>query len=106
MGLRIIGNGMSLAEAARHVERIRSDPSSALAAEIEGWDYPVSRLEVLMMDLWDLTAQMSGTKKPPRYPRPWKNPEDVKRHGDAAGRTPDEVKRLLKERFGHAPAPV
>lgn len=105
VGLSVIGRGMSLAEAARHVERFRSDPSSALAAEVEGWDHPVSRLEVLVMDLWDLTAASGGSRTPPRYPRPWRS-VDTRRHGDAAGRSPEEVKALLRERFGRREGPV
>lgn len=87
---------MSLSEAARHVERIRSDPASALAAELEGWDYPVSRLEAILMDLWDLEAAKSGAKKPPRYTRPWKSPGQQTKRGDAAGRTAEQVLDLLR----------
>jgi hypothetical protein len=96
---------MSLAEAARHVERIRRDPSSALAAEMEGWDYPVSRTEALLMDLWDVAAPHTY-KKPKPDPRPWKVSAEVKRHGNAAGRTPEQVKALLREHFGHPAGPV
>lgn len=107
VGLNIIGRGMSLSEAARLVEIIRADPSSALAAEIEGWAHPVSREAAVLMDLWDLTAIATGTKRPPRYERPWKQKGESSRHGDASGRTPDEVKALLRQaRLGHAEAPV
>lgn len=105
VGLNVIGRDMSLAEAARHVERFRADPSSALASETEGWEYPVSRTEALLMDLWDVAAPHTY-KKPKPYPRPWKTKGETRRRGDAAGRTPDEVKALLREHFGQPEAPV
>jgi hypothetical protein len=66
-GLNVIGRDMTLAEAARHAERFRADPSSALAAEIEGWEYPISREALTLMDLWDLTsiAQQLPKKRRP-----------------------------------------
>lgn len=86
---------------------IRADPSSALAAAVEGWDHPVSREAAVLMDLWDLTAAATGTRRPPRYERPWKAALETERHGNAAGRTPEEVKALLRERFGdRTPGPV
>lgn len=97
---------MSLAEASRLVGIIRADPSSALAASIEGWDHPVSREAAVLMDLWDLTAAVTGAKRPPKYTRPWKVASDTARHGNAAGRTPEEVKALLREHFGHSAGPV
>lgn len=108
LGLAVIGNGMSLAEAARHVERFRADPSSALAAEIEGWEYQFSREVALLMDLWDLTAAIATDpkKRPPTYPRPWKVTGATNRHGNAGGRTPEEVKALLRERFGQPQPPT
>lgn len=106
VGVSVIGRDMSLPEAARHVERFAADPSSALASEIRGWDHPVTRTEAVLMDLWDLTAAMSGAKRPPRYERPWKSPSTAERHGNAAGRTPEEVKAILRERFGQSEAPV
>lgn len=78
---------------------IRSDPSSAIAAAVEGWDRPVSRLELLIMDLWDLTAAAAaGGKKAPTYPRdPWKvKTGEVTRRGDNGGRTSDQVLELLR----------
>lgn len=106
VGLNVIGRDMSLAEAARLVAVIRSDPSSALAAAIEGWEHPVSREAAVLMDLWDLEAAKSGAKKPPTYPRVWKTPTQTRRRGDAAGRTPEEIKALLRENFGQPEAPV
>lgn len=93
----MIGRDMSLAEAARHVERFRADPSTALAAEVEGWVHPVPRIEAILMDLWDLTAAATGTRRPPRYRRPWAV-KDQNRHGKPRPRS--EVVEILN-RFGH-----
>jgi hypothetical protein len=94
-------------EALRLVRIIRSDPSSALAAEIEGWSHPVSRLEVVLMDLWDLTAAAATSKgKPPRYPRVWKAKGEATRHGNAAGLDPADVKRRLAEMAGRTLPPI
>lgn len=107
VGLNIIGRDMSLAEAARLVAIIGADPESALAAEVRGWEHPVSREVAVLMDLWDLTAAATGTKRPPRYVRPWKDPRQTKRIGDVAGRTPEEIKALLAgARQGLLEAPV
>lgn len=91
---------MSLTTAARQVQIIRSDPSSALAAAIEGWDHPISREAAILMDLWDLEYAKSGTKKPSRYPRPYVVKGEQVQRGKAGGRTPEEVKELLRTRFG------
>ncbi len=105
-GLRIIGEDMSLAEAARHVKRWLADPSSAVGAEVGSLEHPVSRELLVLMDIWDLEAAKSGAKRPPIYPRPWKQATQTKTRGDAAGRTPDQVKAMLKEQFGQPEAPV
>jgi hypothetical protein len=93
---------MSLAEAGRLFEILRADPSSALAAALEGWDHPVSREAAVLMDLWDLEAVKSGAKKPPKYPRVWKTAGDAKRYGNAAGMTREEV----LARLGRSDPPV
>ncbi len=94
-GLRSIGPEMSLSEAARLVEIIRADPSSALAASIGGWDYPVSREAAVLMDLWDLEAMKGAGKKAPRYHRPYKTAGQRERVGDAAGHSQADVIDLL-----------
>lgn len=96
---------MTLTEAARLVRILRSDPSSYLAAAVEGWDYPFSRELAAAADLWDLEHAKAGTKKPARYPRPIPQNDKIRR-GDAAGRTPEETKAILREQFGQPEAPV
>lgn len=97
---------MSLAEAARLTVILRADPSSAMTAAVEGWTHPVSREAAVLMDLWDLEHAKAGPKRRAEYPRAWKPSHEVRRRGDAAGRTPEEVKALLREHFGQPEAPV
>lgn len=106
LGLRSVGVTITLMEMARLLQIVRADPSSALAAAVEGWDHPVSREAAILMDLWDLEAAKSGIKQPPTYPRVWKVTGPSEQYGDAAGRSPEEVKALLRERFGQPEAPV
>lgn len=104
--LSTLPDPMGWDEAARLVTILRADPSSMLAAAVEGWDHPVSREVAVLMDLWDLEAAKTGAKRPPTYPRVWKAAREVAQSGDAAGRTPEEVKALLREKFGQPEAPV
>jgi hypothetical protein len=60
----------------------------------------------MVADLWDVAAPHTY-KKPQPYPRPIKPAAPTLRHGDAAGRTPEQVKALLKAaRSGLPDAPV
>ena len=108
-GLGIIGDGMSLAEAARLAVIIRSDPSSMIAAALEGWEHPISRAEIIALDQFDLELELNWDRKkngaPPRHRlRPGKQDERLRIHkGDAAGRTDAEVKALLRDYSQGAP---
>lgn len=68
---------MTWGEAIRHAHTLASDPSSMIAAALHGWDHPVTREALALMDLFDLQHQIAwaqGGKKGPRpkpYPRPW-----------------------------------
>lgn len=97
---------MTLAEAARLVLIIRKDPASQLAASIEGWEYPFSREQAAAADLWDLEYAKTGSQKPARYPRPFASGQEKTQRGDSAGRTPDEMKVLLRQHFGQPEAPI
>lgn len=83
-------------EAIRLARHLRGDPSSAIATAVEGWAYPLSRLEAMIADLWDLEHAKAGAKKPMTYPRPYKTDEKKVRHGTAAGRTPEQVREILR----------
>lgn len=92
---------MTLAEAARHAVTLRADPSSAIAAAIEGWDHPISREALVLMDLFDLEHSVNSKKTPkPHHGRPWASKGEVKRRGNAAGRTHEQVRQILNA-HGH-----
>lgn len=56
---------------------LAADPSSRVGAALNGWSRPASRLELVLMDQFDLSHQIAwgqgGGKgpKPKPYPRPW-----------------------------------
>lgn len=84
-------------EAIRLLGLLRKDPGSWLTASVEGWDYPLSREDAVLRDLWDLTLRLATNKSNKPYPRPFKaDAGDNERHGNAAGRTPAEVVALLR----------
>lgn len=87
---------MEWGEAIRLISLLRRDPTSWVASELEGWDHPISREALILMDLFDLDHKVAAGKKTPKpHPgRPWKN-RSVQRLGDVAGRTPDEVRAIL-----------
>lgn len=85
--------------------KLRADPGSHTAAAAEGWEYPFPRLEAMVADLFDAAAPHTY-KRPSPYPRPMQAPTPTRRHGNAAGRSPEEVKALLRERFGQSKPPV
>ena len=96
-------------EGIRLVRILGGDPSSQIAAAMNEWPHPVSHTDVILMDLWDMTAAAAhaGSKKqPPKYPRVWKVKGDTFRRGNAAGRTPEQVMAILREQFGQPEAPV
>lgn len=106
-GLSVIGDGMSLPEAARLALILRSDPSSMIAAAMEGWEYPVSRAEIIALDTYDLTLQLNWDRKkngpaPLHHLRPGKPQDDRQRtrRGDTKGRTTAEVIAILRH-HGH-----
>lgn len=94
---------MGWGEAVGHVRILRRDPSSQIAAAVEGWDHPLSREAAVLMDVWDLEYAKAGTKKREQYPRPFKTKArtTTERVGNAAGRSRDEVVAHLR-RLGHA----
>ncbi|WP_028474093.1 hypothetical protein [Nocardioides alkalitolerans] len=95
---------MTITEAARLVHQLMVDPGSHTFAAANEWTYPMSREAIVTADLFDLQhASKTGKKKPDPYPRPWPDPKKQKqtsRHGDAAGRSPEQVGEILKG-FGH-----
>ncbi len=76
---------------------LRSDPSSAIAASLEGWDHPIDRQTLAVLDLFDLTAAINAKKTPkPHGGRPWKQSDERRtRSGNARGRTNEQVVAIL-----------
>lgn len=73
-----------------------------MAAAIEGWDHPISREALILMDHFDLDmAVNAGKKKPKPYPRPWKVKGNVQKHGNTGGRSRAEVVKILND-LGHS----
>lgn len=88
---------MSWGEAWRLYNVLASDPSTAIAAAQEGWDYAVSRDFMATADLYDLTHQIAaGGKTVKPYPRPWRL-ADKSRFGRTS-LPQDKVRALLARR--------
>lgn len=68
---------MPWGEAWRLMELLARDPGSQVAAAFAGWEYPATRAELALMDLFDLTHHAAWARgggkgsKPKPYPRPW-----------------------------------
>lgn len=95
--LSVVGESMTWGEAVRLVRVLRSDPSSALAAAVEGWDYGMTRESLLLLDLFDLEHAKAGVKNPkPHWMRPGKPQQNSQRHGNRAGRSNSAVLALVR----------
>lgn len=106
LGLRDVGDRITLAEIARLAVILRRDPSSAVAAALEGWDYPISREALAILDLYDLTmaANSDGKKGTPKPHggRPWPlDNKQERRWGNTGGRSREEVVAILNA-HGHS----
>lgn len=88
-------------EALDLVRVLRSDPSTMLAASVEDWEYPLSRTEAILADMWDLSYAKAGAKKRERYPRPFKQAGSSQHWGDTGGRSREEVEAILLARGRH-----
>lgn len=109
--LSVIGKTMSWGEAWRQVAELCLDPASHVAAAVSGFDYPIGREALLLMDAYDLTVHIAwaqgGRKgsKPKPYPRPWRA-EGSRRAKPSAELSQDEVIAALR-RAGHTvPVPT
>lgn len=100
MSLDCVPESVGWDEALDLVRVLRSDPSSQLAASVEGWEYPLARGDWMLADLIDIQGTKSAGKKWKSYPRPMRVEPDQSRHGNADGRTPDQIKELLRTGFG------
>lgn len=111
---------MSWGEAWRVYTVLAKDPSSAIAAAQEGWDYPLQREALILADLYDLTHQIAtGGKAPKPYPRPFDMRDKTRigkttlpvdkvlallaRRGPATSPAPQKRPRDARGRFVSAP---
>ena len=100
-----VPEAMPWGEAIRLTGLLRRDPSSWVAASLEGWEFPISREAVYLLDLFDLEHAKASKKAKPHEGRPWKRKGETRRRGSAAGRTPAEVKAILRSQFGQPEQP-
>lgn len=87
---------MTFGEAWRLLHMLLADPSSWVTAAVTGWDYPVTRADLTMRELYDLQHTSKAKRKPAPFPRPWdKQPQRV---GAGTSLTIAEF-RAIKERL-------
>ena len=98
--LKVVGRSMPWGEACRLTGELARDTASHVCAALNGWEFPATREALVLMDLYDAYAAVKF-KRPQPYPRPWQTGEkSTRQRGNAAGRTPEEVRRILNE-HGH-----
>lgn len=99
-----VGESMTWCESALLFASLLTDPSSHIAAAVEGWENPITREALILMDLFDLDhAVAAGKHKPKPHPgRPFRIDLNKSRKGNSAGRSVAEVKAILAA-HGHAP---
>ena len=110
IGLRDIGQAdafgrvaCSITEAARFVGELLIDTSSHTLPAVRGWDFPASRAELALFDLFDL-QQAKGVEKKARhrlkpYQRPWPDEKTTEQVG--GGDVTDAQVIDLMARLGH-----
>lgn len=87
-------------EAVDLAQIIHADPSSAVAAAALGWDYPMSREALILLDTFDLQHAANSSKRPKPHPmRPKSQSKRTNRYGNTGGRSVEQVKELLRRRY-------
>lgn len=100
-GFDVVPDEIGWDEALDLVRLLRKDPSSQLAASIEGWDYPFERVGWVLAHMNDV-FEAAHLKKPSGYnPRPVKAKDKWRRFGNTGNRTRAEVVAILNAR-GHS----
>ncbi|MPZ66165.1 MAG: hypothetical protein GEU83_11840 [Pseudonocardiaceae bacterium] len=98
----IFDGRMTYAEAWRLTTELAADPTSRVAAAINGWDHPFSQEAAILADLFDVTV--AANTEPKRrnqtrpYPRPW--PSDQGQRSKPATVDQSTVRAALAAR-GH-----
>lgn len=62
---------MTWGEAWRLVQILLADPSSWVAAVTNDWDYPTTREDLTLRELYDLQHRSKAKRTPKALPRPW-----------------------------------
>lgn len=97
LALSSLPDGMDWGEAWRLTFILAHDPSSQVAAAVAGWKHPVTRDDMVLRDLFDLTHRANSKRKPKPYPRPWDREKNT--YGRGSALSLDEY-RALRARNG------
>ena len=93
---------MGWAEGYRLLRILVEDPSSQVAAAINGWAYATTREALTIADLYDAYGAATF-KKPKRYPRPWADQDKSRLGGTSLSQ--DKVRALLASRAPRGESP-
>jgi hypothetical protein len=77
------------------VDGLRRDPASRLQAALAGWEYPVTREWLALVDLFDLQHKVAAKNKPQPYARPFDRARNRIGGVKKAGHTVNELRELL-----------
>lgn len=87
-----VGESMTYGEAWRLFLLLSADPSSHVAAAMNGWSFPASREALALFDLFDLQHASKAKRRPAPYQRPWVANERKRR---GRGMPLEELKAVL-----------
>lgn len=68
-----IGRSVTYLEAAHLISILVQQSDSWLCSALAKWKYPVTNEWTVLVNTYDLLAQINSKKKPKPYPRPWKS---------------------------------
>lgn len=93
---------MTWGEAIRLTQVLIAAPDSQIGAAMQGWEFPISRETAAVLDLFDLEHAKAAKSPRPHSGRPWTHGKrsGSRRIGNVAGRTREEVRRILNA-HGH-----
>jgi hypothetical protein len=83
LGLNCLGDTVPWAEVVSLVSVLMSDPTSWLQTAKNSWQHPISYEWTIAAATYDLLAQVNSKKKPKPWPRPWGEPNTVRKGRNA-----------------------